>query len=94
VPEGAAEAYEALRPYLLEPSGHNGSVTSRVFLLRRGMLAWACERNHTWAYTSLPISSQPVAASSLVPRVFATELVRLMAGLILSKQKESGLCLN
>lgn len=94
LPEGTAEAYEALRPSLLEPSAHHGSVTSRVLFLRHGMLAWACERDSVFACTSPPISSQPVAANSPVPGTVATELVRLMAGLILGTRKEAGLCLN
>ena len=93
LPEGTAEAYEALRPHLLEPSTHNGSITSRVLLLRHGMLAWACERDSVFACTSPPISSQ-TANSPVVPGTVATELVRLMAGLILGTRKEAGLCLN
>lgn len=92
LPEGTAEAYEALRPSLLAPSGHQGSVTSRVLLLRHGMLA--CERDSVFACTSPPISSQPIAANSPVPGTVAKELVRLIAGLILGTRKEAGQCLN
>ena len=94
LPEGTAEAYEALRPHLLKPSTHNGSITSRVLLLRHGLLAWACERDSVLAGTSPPISSQPIAANSPVPGTVAKELVRLIAGLILGTRKEAGQCLN
>jgi hypothetical protein len=93
IPQGAVDAYEALRSHLLAPSRHNGSVLSGGILLRRGMLAWARERSNALASTALPISSLPSATSAAVPCALATELVRLMASLILSKGKEH-VCLN
>jgi hypothetical protein len=93
IPQGAVDAYEALRSHLLAPSRHNGSVLSSGILLRRGMLAWARERSNALASTALPISSLPSAASAAGPCALATELVRLMASLILSKGKEH-VCLN
>lgn len=93
VPEGAAEAYEHLRPVLLDPSGPQGSVTGRVMLLRHGMLAWAHAQDTTPTAPLAP-RSLGAAARAPVPSDITPGLVQLMAGLILNHHKESGLCLN
>jgi hypothetical protein len=89
ITEGAVEAYERLRPHLLELSDQNGSNPDRVILLRRGMLTWACERNHLMASSSAPVSN-PISPAVRSPSCgeLGTELVRLMASLILSSPKE------
>lgn len=89
--EGVTEAYEQLRPHLLDLSDMNGSPRSnypeRVILLRRGMLSWAHE--HTPAMTSARIDPTfAVVVPSPECGSPATELVRLMASLILSSTKE------
>jgi len=93
VSEGAAEAYEHLRPALLDPSGPQGSVTGRVMLLRHGMLAWARAQDTTPAAPLAP-RSLGAAARGPVPSDVAPGLVQLMASLILNHHKEPGLCLN
>jgi hypothetical protein len=79
--EGAAQAYEALRCDLLQPSRQNGCGNGRAILLRRGLMAWTCERDNA-------ILPTPSASESRVPSEVANELIRLMAGLILSRRKE------
>src|SRR5262249_55668041 len=54
VPDDAAAAYEALRPYLIHPADQSGATPGPAVLLRQGMLAWAR-------------ASQPVPASSVSP---------------------------
>jgi hypothetical protein len=93
VPEGAAEAYEHLRPALLDPSGPQGSVTGRVMLLRHGMLAWTHAQDTT---PTAPLAARFLGATAEgpVPSDITPGLVQLMAGLILNHHKEPGLCLN
>ena len=93
VPEGAAEAYEGLRPTLLDPSSPPGSVTGRVMLLRHGMLAWAHAPDTTPAAPLAP-RSLGAAARGPVPSDITPGLVQLMAGLILTHHKEPARCLN
>lgn len=95
ITEGAIEAYERLRFHLLELSGQNGSNPERVILLRRGMLTWTQERNHLMASTAAPVFT-PIspAVGSPSSGELATELVRLMASLILSGSEGALLCQN
>jgi hypothetical protein len=79
--EGAAQAYEVLRCDLLQPNGYGNG---RAILLRRGLMAWTCERDNAILATSTPSSASESQATSEV----ADELIRLMAGLILSRRKE------
>ena len=90
IAEGAVEAYERLRPHLLEPFDQNGFNPQRVVLLRRGMLSWARERNHwvTSAVARVSNLTSPAGGPSPAFSEFAIELVRLMASLILSGPKE------
>lgn len=85
----AAEAYEKLRPHLLELADQNG-LHEREILLRRGMLAWASEcRQLTASGTNLLSYSIP-PGTVRPPEIgeFASELVRLLANLVLSSPKE------
>ena len=94
VPEGAAAAYEGLRPSLLDLSSPHGSGTGRVVLRRRGMLAWAHALETTPTASRAPWS-RGAAAQGAVSSDITTDLVQLMATLILSHHtKEPGLCLN
>jgi hypothetical protein len=93
VPEGAAAAYEHVRPALLDPSGPQGSVSGRVMLLRHGMLAWAHAQATTPAAPLAP-RSLGAAARGPLPSDIAAGLVELMAGLILTHHKEPGRCRN
>jgi len=75
-----------LRPALLDPSGFHGAITGRILLRRRGMVAWAHARDAT---PVTPPRSLGAAARGLEPSDFTSELVQLMAGLILTHHKES-----
>jgi len=93
VSEGAAVAYEHLRPALLDPSGPQGSVSGRVMLLRHGMLAWVYAQD-TMPAAPLAPRSLGAAARGPLPSDIAPGLVQLMAGLILTHHKESVRCRN
>ena len=86
LPTGAAAAYEALRAHLVNPADQLGAAAGRVVLLRHGMLAFACARCQPPSPSSA--SLYPLAPSP-VPSAVAIELVQLMAGLILSRGKDS-----
>lgn len=83
--DGAAQAYEVLRCDLLHPSNQNGGGNNRTVLLRRGLVAWTRERNDAILPRPIPSPAPKSQATSEV----ANELVQLMAGLILSRRKES-----
>lgn len=84
VPEGAAQSYETLRADLLQPRA-TAPGNGRTLLLRRGMVAWAHERGAPLSFTPTPLLP---TVQSQVPSAIASELVRIMAGLILSRGKE------
>jgi hypothetical protein len=84
VPEGAAQWYEILRHDLLQPESETGSGIGRTIVLRRGMAAWIRERDNL---PPAPTLSVP-ATKSETPFTVASELVRLLAGLILSRGKD------
>ncbi len=88
----AASSYERLRPQLIDSTDQSGAATGRSVLLRRGMLAW------TRAYGHVPATPTPTSVGrgcmSPVPSVIVTELVQIMAGLILSNGKGCISCLN
>jgi hypothetical protein len=80
----AAFAYETLRPHLIDSAEQSGAV-GRSVLLRHGMLAWA------GAYQQPSVAPPSVgrACASTIPATVATELVQIMAGLILSSGREA-----
>jgi len=79
----AAFAYETLRQQLID-SGNDSAAMCRSILLREGMLAWA--KAFKPATAALPSVGRPCA--STVPPKVATELVQIMAGLILNNGRE------
>jgi len=85
IPEDAVAVYETLRPHLVGAADYAGSAASRAVLLRRGMLAWACECKQVPASQALLRSQAEWPVSSEV----TTELVQLMAGMILGSGKDS-----
>ena len=90
IPGDAAATYEALRPYLIDPTDQAGATHGPAVLLRHGMLAWASTARQVPA-----LSVSPSPASGLpVPSEISRELVQVMAGLILHHGKDSVLCLN
>ena len=93
MPAGTAEAYEGLRPALLDPAGPHGAITGRVLLRRRGMVAWAHARDTTPVTPPAP-RSLGAAARGPEPSDFTSELVQLMAGLILTHHHGAVRCLN
>lgn len=81
------EAYEGLRQQVVQLDGRVEHLEGRGILLRRGLAAWAQIR--TSIVPASPRESHLHAASeSLVLTSVGAELVRLVAGLILSTRQE------
>lgn len=85
VPDDAVTAYEALRPYLIDPANLTEAAGGRTVLLRQGMLAWASASRQVPACWLLPSP----ADRSPIPSEVSRELVQVMAGLILHHGKDS-----
>jgi hypothetical protein len=89
VPAGTAEAYEALRQRVVQPGGRNEHAEGRGVLMRCGLARWAqvqvCSTTERLPpdFHSRSASSQPE-----VPPALEVELVKLVAGLVLSIRKE------
>lgn len=91
ISEGAIEAYERLRQRAVHLD--SGDLAGRRVFVRSGFAAWAQIRPIT--VPSYPTESQflsEVAPPSLDS--FGTELVRLVAGLILTRQEVLTACLS
>jgi len=89
VPVGATEAYEALRRRVVQPDGRIEHAEGRGILIRCGLARWA-QVQAALMTERLPPDSHPGAASSQpgVPLGLEVELVKLVAGLILSIRQE------
>lgn len=83
------EAYEGLRRQIVELNGPIEHLQSRGILLRRGLAAWAQIR-----ISIAPSRREPNPQPAVEPPALTSagaELVRLIAGLILSTQQERSL---
>ena len=91
ISEGAVEAYEGLRQLAVQLDSED--LAGRRVFVRCGFAAWAQIRPAI--VPSRPPESQFPSAVA-VPSLdsFATELVRLVAGLILTRQEVLLACLN
>jgi hypothetical protein len=88
LPEGAVAAYEALRQRVLQLGSGTEYLQERRVLVRCGLAAWAQIRPAI--VPALPAESHfPSGAFAVVRDSFGAELVRLVAGLILSTRQES-----
>jgi len=88
------EAYEGLRRQAVEPDGRGEHFEGRGVLMRRGLATWAQLR--PTAISVRPSESHsPSKPDTPALDSFGSELVRLLAGLILSTRQESFVaCLN
>jgi hypothetical protein len=84
------EAYEGLRRQIVQLNGPIEHLESRGILLRRGLAAWAQIRISIVPAGPREPNLQP-AVESLPLTSAGAELVRLIAGLILSTQQEHSL---
>ena len=92
MPTGTTEAYETLRQRVVQPDGRIEYAEGRSLFIRCGLARWAqvqVASTTAWA----PPDSHPRSASSQpeVPPAWEVELVKLVAGLILSIRQE-GMC--
>jgi hypothetical protein len=87
MPEGTVEAYEGLRRQVVQPDGRGEHLEGRGVLMHGGLAAWA----QIWpaAVSARPRQSHfSSGAESPVLDSLGAELVRLVAGLILSTRQE------
>ena len=85
------EAYEGLRRQAVQLNGPAEYLESRAILMRRGLAAWAQLR------PSIAPPPESHSQSASQPSILASpgaELVRLVAGLILSTRGGFSECLN
>lgn len=81
------EAYEGLRQQVVQPGGRGEHMESRGTLMRFGLVAWA-QLRPSFPPERLPQSDLQSRAESPVLDSVGAELVRLVAGLILSTRQE------
>lgn len=81
------EAYEGLRRQAVQPDGRREHLEGRVVLIRCGFATWAQIRPAAVS-TRPPESHFPSGAEAPVLDSLEAELVRLVAGLILSTRQE------
>ena len=82
------DAYEGLRRQAVEPDGRGEHFEGRGVLMRQGLATWAQLR--PTAISVRPSESHsPSKPVTLALDSFGSELVRLLAGLILSTRQES-----
>lgn len=88
VPAGATEAYEALRQRVIQPDGRIEHAEGRGILMRCGLARWAQVQSASMT-VALPDSHlQHNSHQSEIPAALGTELVQLVACLILSMRQE------
>lgn len=86
MPTGSIEAYEALRLRIVQPDGRGEHAEGRGVLIRCGLARWAQMQSSFTDERPLSDSHrQPVGSH---PPGLRGELVRLVAGLILSIRPE------
>jgi len=88
VPAGTAEAYEALRQQVVQPGGRIEHAEGRGVLMRCGLARWAQVQVSTTERLPPDFHPRSVSAQPEVPSALEMELVKLVAGLILSIRKE------
>ena len=89
--EGAAEAYEGLRQHAVQLDSED--LAGRRFFVRCGFAAWAQIRP-VIVPSRPPESLFPFGVAVASLDSFGAELVRLVAGLILTRQEVLPACLN
>lgn len=87
MPEGTVEAYEGLRRQVVQPDGGGEPLEGRGIHMRCGLAAWALMRPSI-VRARPPESPLPSGPESPVLDSVGAELVRLVAGLILSTRLE------
>ena len=93
IPEAAGEVYERLRQRAVQLDSGGGDLEARRVFMRCGFAAWAQIRPGV-APSRPPESHAPSGGEVPSLDSFGTELVRLVAGLILTRQEVSPACLN
>lgn len=87
LPASASEAYELLRQRVVEPDSGIEYAADRGVVIRCGLASWAQQQSS--ATTVAPTATQRPLPNYQAERLPApAELVKLVAGLILSRRKE------
>lgn len=87
LPDGATEAYEGLRLRVIQPEGGIEYADGKGVLLRCGLARWAQVQSLATILAPPPHprhNSRPLE----IPTAVEPELVKLVAGLILSRKQE------
>jgi hypothetical protein len=87
MPAGTVEAYEGLRRQVVQPEGSGEHLGGRGVFVRCGLATWAKIRPAS-VPARPPESHFPLGAEAPALDSFGVELVRLVAGLILSTRQE------
>ena len=88
LPAGATEAYEALRLRVIQSDGGIEPAEGRGILLRCGLARWAQVQSSAPRWTSPSSHPQRKSREPEIPAAVEPELVKLVAGLILSRRLE------
>jgi hypothetical protein len=87
MPEGTVEAYEGLRRQVFQPDGSGQGMESRRILTHCGLAPWA-QRISLAVPADTPEAHAQSVCEPPVLDALGTELVRLVAGLILGIRQE------
>lgn len=88
MPAGATEAYEALRQRVIQPDGRIEHAEGRGVLMRCGLARWAQVQSASMTVTLSDSHLRHNSHQPEVPTALGTELVQLVAGLILTLRQE------
>jgi hypothetical protein len=88
LPVGATEAYEALRLRVIQSDGGIEHAEGRGVLMRCGLARWAQLQSSATTLTSPCFHPRQNSCQAEIPAAVELELVKLVAGLILSRRQE------
>jgi hypothetical protein len=88
LPDTATEAYEVLRRQVLRPDGQIAHAEDRGILIRCGLATWAQAQSMFAAPLTPGLHLRRDQPEPAAPPTVGTELVKLVAALILSIRQE------
>ena len=89
LPQEATQAYEALRRAVLAPEQHTAQTDGWVMLVRRGLAAWSLLWRSAASTPCGTLGSPSLCCGSPLLSESRSELVKLVASLILTPVKEN-----
>lgn len=88
LPVGATEAYEALRLRVIQSDGGIEHAEGRGVLMRCGLARWSQVQSLATTLTSPSSHPRQDSCQPEIPAALELELIKLVAGLILSRRQE------